>query len=427
MFFHTAKSEAKGVIDLRTLAVLVPYIALLHVLFFAHAGAQAPPPASPQFARGDRVEALAVDIFDWIIYVPMTVNGAGPMPFVLDTGAGTFSALDQAVAESLGLPLTLVRRGGGAGEEQVEIHNTDSVTVALPGITFTDRLIFTIPLHRLDPHWGKTKDGLLGGDLLSTLVTRIDYENERIDFYDAAAYEYDGPGERIPLTIENNFLYLETEVLLYGNDDPIKAFFLLDTGVRLTLFNSPFSMTHALPAQSPSTVEGVTGFGIGGVSRGIVGRVRGIRMGSVLIENPVVDFSTDTSGALAEEGFSGIIGADFLSRFHVVLDYKRSQMFLEKNNRFDAPHEFDMCGIRFVLDGERFELTKVFSIFEPSPAAEAGIQPGDIITKIDGREASGFTWEDLKAYMLREGETVEFTIERDGETMTVNLVVKKMG
>lgn len=385
-----------------------------------------PPPATPQFAHGDRAENVEADIFDRIIYLPVKINGAGPFPFVLDTGAGTFSALDQSFAESLGLPLTPVRSGGGAGEEQVPIHSTDSVTVVLPGITFADRLMFTVPLHRLDPHWGKRKDGLIGGDLLSTLVTRIDYENERIDFYDAAGYEYNGPGERIPLTVENNFLFLETDVLVYGSENPIKALFLLDTGVRLTLFNNPYSKTHNLPAQSPSTTEGVTGFGIGGVSRGIVGRVRGIHLGSALIENPVVDFSTDESGALAEESFSGIIGADLLSCFTVVLDYKRSQMFLEKNDLFDEPNEFDMCGVRFVLQGEHFDTLEVFSVFDPSPAADAGIQPGDVITKIDGRGPRGFTWEDLKAYMKREGAAVKFDIVRDGKPMTITVKLKKI-
>ncbi|MEJ2722958.1 MAG: retropepsin-like aspartic protease, partial [bacterium] len=353
---------------------MVGFIVFLGIFVLGSAHAQMPSPATPQFSHGDRAENIDADIFDRIIYLPVKINGAGPFPFVIDTGAGTFSALDQSFAESLGLPLTRVQMGGGAGEERVEIHNTDSVTVVLPGVTFADRLMFTVPLHRLDPHWGKRKDGLIGGDLLFTLVTRIDYENERIDFYDAAPYAYDGPGERIPLTVENNFLFVETDVLVYDSGDPIKALLLLDTGVRLSLFNTPYSKTHDLPGQSPSTTEGITGFGIGGVSRGIVGRVRGIYMGSALIENPVVDFSTDEAGALAQESFSGIIGADLLSRFTVVLDYKRSQMFLEKNKQFDEPSEFDMCGIRFVRQGERFDTLEVFSVFDPSPAADAGIQ-----------------------------------------------------
>lgn len=337
------------------------------------------------------------------------------------------AGLDQSVAESLGLPLTLIQQGGGAGEERVDIHRADSpVAIGVPGLTFADRTVFTIPLHRLDPHWGKRKDGLVGGDLLSTLVTRIDYENERIDFHDAATYGYDGPGERIPLTIEDNFIFVDIDVRLHGVDEPVTAHMLLDTGVRLTLFNSPFSTKHDLPAYSPMTTQGVTGFGIGGVSRGIVGRVREFRIGPYAFETPVVDFSIDEAGALANEDFAGIMGADLLSRFTVVLDYKRSQMFLVKNRAFDDPFEFDMCGIRFVFKGERFNVVKVFSVFDPSPAAAAGIQPGDTVVEIDGRPAGEMSWEDLKQYMRRDGNKVAFKIERDGKSMTVPVKLKKI-
>ncbi len=388
--------------------------------------AQASPPATPRFERGARIEALPVDIFDRIVYLGVEINGVGPFTFVLDTGAGGVSALDRSVADSLRLRLTAMPGGGGAGEETVEINRVDSVAISLPGLSFADRTVFTIPLHRMDPHWGKTKDGLIGGDLLSTLVTRIDYENERIDFDDATSGEYSGPGERIPLTVLDNFLFVEAQVLLYGREEPIDAHFLVDTGVRLSIFNTPYAKRHNLPAQSPRTVTGVTGFGIGGVSKGVVGRVRGIRLGTILIEDPVVDFSIDERGALSDTSFSGIIGADILGRFHVVLDYARSQMVLEKNRFFEEPFEFDMSGIRFVMEGSGFEVLKVFSIFEASPAAEVGVEEGDTVVAIDGREARGFTRETLRAYMEREGEEVRLTIQRSGKTHDVRIRLRRL-
>jgi hypothetical protein len=202
--------------------------------------------------------------------------------------------------------------------------------------------------------------------------------------------------------------------------------FLLDTGVRISVFNAPWAKTHGLAAQSPSTLSGVTGFGIGGASRGVIGRVRGIRIGSFLFDRPVMTFSTDERGALADTSFAGIIGADFLSRFTVVLDYRRSQIFLEKNAAYDDPFEFDMCGIRFAMEGDRFDLFKVFSVYEGTPAALAGIAAGDVVTAIDGRAAGTFTREDLRGYLQREGEAVRFTIVRDGATRDAVVRLKRM-
>jgi hypothetical protein len=383
-------------------------------------------PAAPRFGRDGAVEVKGALIFDRIIYLPVMLNGAGPFSFILDTGAGSVSAVDQSIADSLGLRQAPLQEGGGAGEETVQINAIDSAAISMPGLSFDARTIISIPLHRGDSQWGRRRDGLVGGDLLSTLATRIDYDSKRVDFHEASSYEYTGTGERIPVQILGGFIFLEAEVSLFGKEEPIDAVFMLDTGVRMTTFNSPYSMRHSLAAQSPRTTSGVVGFGIGGVSRGVIGRVRGIRIGSYTLENPVVDFSTDEQGALADTSFSGIVGADILSRFHLVLDYVRSSIILEKNRSFGAPFEFDMCGIRFVMEGEHFDVFKVFSVFGGSPAAEAGIEQGDLVTTIDGRRAGEFTRETLREYLQRDGERVRLTIERGAERKDVTIRLRRL-
>jgi hypothetical protein len=388
--------------------------------------AQQLPPAMPRFERGDSLDVRGVEMFDRIVYLPVSINGAGPYTFVLDTGAGELSALDEGTAKAIGLRSAIIGEGGGAGEEVVQFGIADSNMVSMPGLSFAGRPLLTFPIRRMDPQWGKRKDGLVGGDLLSTLVTVIDYERERVVFHDAASYEYEGPGERIPVTMFGNYIIVPAQVSLYGAEKPLEAMFLLDTGVRLSVFNSPYTKEHDLAAQSPRTLAGVTGFGIGGASKGIVGRVKGIRIGSFRFDNPVMSFSADTAGALADTSFAGIIGADFLCRFTVVLDYKRSQIFLEKNAGFGAPFEFDMCGIRFAFEGERFDLLKVFIVYDGTPAALAGIMPGDVVVSIDGRAAASFTREEIREYMLREGKEVRFTIKRGDETRDVAVRLKRV-
>lgn len=390
------------------------------------AGAQQVPPATPRFERGDSVVVRDVEMFDRIIYFPVSINGTGPFPFVLDTGAGDLSALDEGTALSIGLRSTIVGQGGGAGEELVRFGLADSNTISMPGLSFAERPLLTFPVRRMDPHWGKRKDGMVGGDLLSTLVTIIDYERERVVFHDASKYEYRGPGERIPVTMFGNYIIIPVQVSLFGADEPVEAMFLLDTGVRLSVFSSPFAKEFGLAAQSPRTVSGVTGYGVGGASKGTVGRVREVRIGSFSFENPVMSFSADTAGALADSSLAGIIGCDLLSRFTVVLDYRRSQIFLEKNSTFGEPFEFDMSGIRFAFEGERFDLIKVHVVYDGTPAARAGIAPGDAVSAIDGKPAGSFTREDLREYLQREGKEVRFTIERNGVTKDVAIRLKKV-
>jgi C-terminal processing protease CtpA/Prc len=101
-------------------------------------------------------------------------------------------------------------------------------------------------------------------------------------------------------------------------------------------------------------------------------------------------------------------------------------MTLEKNKSYGDPFVFDMSGIRFIMEGDRFDALKVFSLFEPSPAAEAGLREGDIVKKIDGRDASRFNRETLREYLERDGKEVRFEIERGEETKKISFRLRTL-
>jgi S1-C subfamily serine protease len=101
-------------------------------------------------------------------------------------------------------------------------------------------------------------------------------------------------------------------------------------------------------------------------------------------------------------------------------------MTLQKNRFFGKPFEFDMSGIRFVFEGDRFDVVKVFSVFEPSPAAEAGIQAGDEIAEIDGRKVGTFTRESLGAYLQRDGERVRLRIKQGGDEKDITIRLRRL-
>ena len=381
-------------------------------------------PLLPIFSKGAESEVLAVDIFDTIVYLPVKINGQGPYSFVLDTGNDGPPILNEKLARALLIPLGKKSSIYGAGSKAVDLYLIDRIAIAFNGLEFNAVPAATLPLDLMDPHWGKRKDGLIGCSIFSTVVTDIDYANKTVRFYDPKDFRSPA-AEVVPIEVDGS-PFVRAKVFLYGTAQPVEAFMMVDTGVRITTFNVPFSRQNRLQAQSPKCLATMTGCGISGECWGVVGRVQAIEIGPVRFENPVVDFSADAGGATVSDRFSGIIGSDILHRFRVIFDFQGKRMFLQKNADFAKPFEFDMIGLRLVASGDKLDVVKIFHVADKTPAKAAGLLVGDEILTIDGRKASGFNWETLRAYFQRPGKDVRLEIVRGGKKLAVRLTLQRL-
>jgi predicted aspartyl protease len=113
---------------------------------------------------------------DGSIVVPVTIAGAGPFRFVLDTGS-TRTAVSQRLASSLRLPVVatskLVTPTGDQTELIVALQG-----LALGGLAPTPVKALVSP--RDDLAAGRRVDGLVGQDVLAPLVYTIDYVRRHI-------------------------------------------------------------------------------------------------------------------------------------------------------------------------------------------------------------------------------------------------------
>ncbi len=78
---------------------------------------------------------------------------------------------------------------------------------------------------------------------------------------------------------------------------------------------------------------------VGGELSARVGWLPAIRLGGFVVSMPFTQFSQNTSGILATPDLAGIIGAQMLRRFTVILDYRRREMILEPNEHFGDSSE----------------------------------------------------------------------------------------
>lgn len=194
------------------------------------------------------------------------------------------------------------------------------------------------------------------------------------------------------------------------------------------MFNKPFVKRHKLLGPQQRTITPPTpAIGSGGQSRLLIGRLNQVQLGGFVLESPVVQFSRDTTGVLADSTFGGgIIGVGLLRRFRVIFDYARNQMILEPNQYFTEPFETTKSGLLLVVHQDKGKVFRVCGISENSPATEADLRKGDLIIEINGKPAMEFTLEEVHEKLDEEGREYRLSVKRDEQIVQITLKPRRL-
>ncbi len=136
-------------------------------------------------------------------------------------------------------------------------------------------------------------------------------------------------------------------------------------------------------------------------------------------------FSEDKEGAFADSSLAGNIGTQIASKFKIFFDYGHSRIIFEPNVTFAEPFERAAGGVRIHAEGPEYRTFRVKNVLEDSPGSEAGLQPNDIITAIDGRPASELTLTKLNE-MFERPVPYKLTVRRGEQMLNVTLTPRKL-
>ena len=405
-----------------TLPKMVVIVWLLGVFSLANAQATPSNPAANfRFSAGQSALRIPFELDNNLIFIRTRVNNSAPLWFLLDTGAD-ISVIKRSRAQALGLSFKGNGQTGASGGT-VEFANLTNVIFNLPGADILNPTVAAVPLESAEPRLGRTVDGILGADLFNRFVVDIDYAAQVINLYDPQSYQYSGRGEIVPLTLTENIPFVRAR-LTQPKGGTADGTFEIDTGANSTvLLNTPFVKTHKFIV--PVKTVALNGFGVGGGTHALLGRLEKLQLGRFVIKNPLVRFSQDEKGELASAAYSGLLGGELLRRFRVIFDYAHQRMMLEAAAHFAEPDEFDMSGAMFDSAAPNFNIFKVREVIADSPAAKAGLVVGDIVTAIDGKPTAELNSEQLRRMFRQNKRMYRLDIERGGKMLKTQITLQK--
>jgi hypothetical protein len=410
-----------------TLAASVALGASMEARAPARMPACAPAPAAglptADASRAGRT-AVAFELVDNRIVIPVRVNGRGPRRFILDTGAD--AGVDSDALDALGVAAGAPTSIGGVGEQARAASVVTLRDVRVGDIRLAEVRAFASSFAAdFEPVFGSYRiDGVIGEPLFARYVVEIDYGRCMVTFIDPRAYTPAAGSSVIPLDFAGHL------PLVRATLDGVDGVFGLDTGARTAIIlYGPFVDRNGLRAKYAPEVEAITGWGIGGPVRSQVARVRtltlGTATGDVTVRDLVARLSTQRAGLMATSSRAGLIGPDVLKQFVTTFDYGRRELILRRSAAYGVRDTYDRSGMWIAQRGR--ELV-VLDVVANGPAAAAGLSVGDVVLAVDGVAADALVLPTVRHRMrvAPPGTRIRLQVASGGQRRETTLVLRDL-
>jgi hypothetical protein len=326
------------------------------------------------------------------IYVPVYLNGKGPFLFELDTGG--HNILTAETAQQIGVTGAGSFNSTGAGNavSQSRIARVPEIRIGDAVITDQPVSIRKFNSASNDRSPNPPRAGILGLELFERFIVAIDRRAKTVTLkpFSSAGTP---PGKKIAL------VFAEDAPLISSSFDRRRGDFMLDTGNAGPTIIEDY---WARPLGLATRLEKGLRRGDTKVSRGSVG------VGPFQLRDELVSYYGPAErGSEYSRSVAGVYGEPLLSRFNAVYDYSRNTVWLDPLPGL-GPLPLDRSGLSLAkADGGLF---KVSAVIPGSPADQAGIRAGDLLTAIDQVSAKTLSRADAAALLRDEsGKTITLT------------------
>ena len=379
-------------------------------------------PAKVQVRSPNGRVAIPFTLVNNHVIVKATVQGK-PVSLIVDTGMPMDGLLlyrtDTVASMKLPVAAGMKARIAGAGEGGgIEADIADGLVVEMSDLKLTKTRATVIPALR---GLAEYHDGVIGASLFNNFVVAIDYDERRITLHDPDTWQPPREAKAVPLTLRHNTPFIEIGVLdAAGRRFPATVVVDLGAGHPISL---NLGRVEGLTAPE-GAIRAIVGFGVSGRLPGQVGRIAGLEIGGTTLQDVVATFpdpEVQQPGGADHGG--GNLGNQILQRFNVAFDYRNDRMLLTPNRSFERPFDWDMSGLWLQPDAGG---ARVGYVVDGSPAGRAGVQVGDLVTRIGGKDLTSGDLPGLRERLRQPDQRLDLTVLREGKPVSLTFTTSRM-
>lgn len=370
------------------------------------------------FTAGGNAAEIPATFVENLVFLPVHVNEGKPSLFEIDTTA-QLSSIDPGRAAEISLHPEPSSASADAATNQI-VRNP---LFALPGVDVPLASIALSAPKDFGAIVGRPYEGTLGCDFLNRVVVEIDYGRETVRLYDPASYHNDGKGITLPLTLVAAMPIVRAK-FTEPTGKSLEADFIINTALNASVvFSNRYAEAHRLFSSRMSTAS-ATDPQLDGGANVALSRLREFQIGRFTIPDPLAEFPQSDIASGGNQQIAGSIGGGVLRRFTVVLDFPHQQMIFTPTSRFRLYDQEDKSGLALVARGADLKRFEVEQVQPGSPAAEAGIQKGDVIAGIDDEPGADMTLASVRELFRQMPHKYKLLIERNEKTFEVTLQMR---
>ncbi|MFT7351621.1 MAG: hypothetical protein ACI9XR_001377 [Flavobacterium sp.] len=417
-----------------------------------------------QFPKSKNKVTVSFQLINNLVIIPVKVNGV-QLNFLLDTGVEdsvlfSLEATNQVQFENVE---QIKIQGFGNSESFYAIKSNNNI-LSLNGMVDSNHTIFLVLNQEINisTQIGTPVNGILGYHFFKNHFVSTNYQTKKIKFIkktERTERRLLKQFEMLPIQLYKGKPYIKAQSKTVDSVTSSDYTFLIDSGNSDAIWLMKDSNKNLIIGEP--NFNDFLGKGFGGDVYGKRARIQSFQIGRFLFKRPLVSFPDSKSNVVFDSimNRNGTIGSEILKRFTVVFDYNQERVFLKRNNLFSDPFNYNMSGIEvehqglqwisnelreltlgqnnfFNANGERvfdnvkykMELKPVYiisNVRENSPAAIAGLQKEDVISKINRKNGFSYKLQDINNLLKsEEGKTITFEIDRKGKILVVSFELK---